>query len=122
MRPPEEDQPDRRLIWNELQMFWMDTDPSILLEDAARICAQSKYSLSEIEQIFWDEVRPAVRPNLKTVAGEWTGFEIGWLSQQILKANRYGRRLPIKYFDRESHVWWKKLCHEIERMREEQSR
>jgi hypothetical protein len=60
----EHDLPDRCPIWDELQMFWMDTDPNIFLESAARVCAQSKYSLPEIEQIFWNEVRPAVRFNL----------------------------------------------------------
>ena len=102
-------------------MFWMDTDPNIFLESAARVCAQSKYSLSEIEQIFWNEVRPAVWFNLMSVAGEWKGFNIDWLSQRILKSNRYGRRLPIKYFHRYATSWWIKLHDEIDRMRNELS-
>jgi hypothetical protein len=77
-------------------MFWMDTDPEQELESAARICARSKYSIAEIEQIFWNEVRPAVRFNLQSIAGEWTGFEIGWLSQRILETHRFGRKPPLK--------------------------
>src|SRR5580692_7565286 len=56
MLPPEQDLADRRPIWNVLQMFWMDTDPEEELEYAARVCAGSKYSVPEIEEIFWNEV------------------------------------------------------------------
>jgi len=119
MLAPEEDQTDRCPIWDELQVFWMDTDPGIFLESAARICAQSKYSLSEIEQIFWNEVRPALRFNLRSIAGEWSGFETGWLSQRILSTNRFGRRLPIKYLHPSESSWWRKLRDEIERVRNE---
>ena len=95
----------------------MDTDPTLDLEAAAKICAQSKYSLSEIEQIFWNEVRPAVRFNLFSVAGEWAGFELEWLAQRILKTNRFGKKLPIKYFRPQSAYWWRRLAAEIERVR-----
>ena len=121
MLTPEQDQADRRPIWDVLQMFWMDTDPKIFLESAAQVCARSKYSLSEIEQIFWNEVRPAVRFNLMSVAGEWTGFEIGSLSQRILKTNHFGQRLPIKYLHPHSSYWWNKLHAEIKRTRNEPS-
>jgi hypothetical protein len=64
MLPPDQDEQDRRPIRDELQMFWMDTDPEISLLHCAEVCARSKYSLSEIEAIFWNEVRPAVAFNL----------------------------------------------------------
>jgi hypothetical protein len=98
MLPPDQDEDDRRPIWDMLQMFWMDTDPSDWLRSSAEVCAHSKYSLSEIEAIFWNEVRPAVGFNLYSgVAPEWAGFEIGWLSKRILQKNRFGRRLPFKF-------------------------
>jgi len=121
MLAPEQDQTDRRPIWDELQMFWMDTDPNIFLDSAARVCAQSKYSLPELERIFWNEVRPAVQLNLTSIAGEWTGFDIGWLSQRVLKTNRYGRRLPIRCLHPQTNFWWKKLSNEIQRIRNQQS-
>ena len=113
---PEQDQSDRRPIWDQLQIFWMDTDPNIFLSGAAQVCAQSKYSLPEIERIFWNEVRPAVQFNLMSLAGEWTGFEIEWLSQRILKTSHFGRRLPIKYLHLYSWFWWKRLRAGIERV------
>ena len=121
MLGPEQDQDDRRLIWDGLQAFWMDTDPSLDLERVASICVQSKYSLPEIEQIFWNEVRPAVRFNLFSLAGEWIGFELEWLSQRILKTNRFGKRLPIEYFHPHSAYWWRRLAAEIERLRNKTS-
>ena len=117
MLPPDQDESDRRPIWDQLQMFWMDTDPEFFLKGAAEVCARSKYSLSEIEEIFWNEVRPAVKFNLLSVAGEWRGFEIGWLSQRILQEHRFGRRLPIKLLHPDSKLWWLKLLAEIERVR-----
>src|ERR1700722_3175093 len=56
MDAPEQDLADRRPIWDVLQMFWMDTDPTIFLSSAAQACVHSKYSLTEIEHIFWNEV------------------------------------------------------------------
>jgi len=117
MLPPEPDLTNRRPVWDALQMFWMDTDPEQELDPAARICARSKYSLAEIEQIFWNEVRPAVRFNLKLVAGQWTGFEIGWLSQRILETHRFGRRLPLRFLHRGESAWLNRLTTAIERMR-----
>ena len=80
MDAPEQDLKDRRPLWDEFQMFWMDIDPVIFLKSAAQVCARSKYSLSEVEQIFWNEIRPAVRFNLLSPVGEWAGFEIEGLS------------------------------------------
>ena len=78
-----------------------------------------KYSVAEIERIFWNEVRPAVRFNLLSIAGEWAGFEIEWLSQRILKTNRFGRKLPVKFWRPRADYWWKKLRSGIERERRE---
>jgi hypothetical protein len=117
MLAPEQDLADRRPIWDELQMFWMDTDPALFLKGAAQVCARSKYTLTEIEHIYWNEVCPAVRFNLFSLAGAWQGFHIDWLSERILKTNRFGRRLPIRFLHRYVNDWWEKLRSEIERER-----
>ena len=119
MDAPDQDLRDRRPIWDELQIFWMDTDPMIFLKSAAQACARSKYSLSEVEQIFWNEVRPAVRFNMMSLLGEWAGFEIAGLSQRILETNRFSKKLPVKYLHPHSGYWWSRLCTEIEQLRDE---
>jgi hypothetical protein len=122
MLPPDQDEDDRRPVWDTLQMFWMDTEPSDCLRSSAEVCARSKYSLSEIEAIFWNEVRPAVGFNMYSgAAPEWAGFEIGWLSKRILQKNRFGRRLPAKFLNPYANGWWKKLRVEIERVRRERT-
>ena len=115
MHPPEQDVTGRQPIWDALQVFWMDTDPGIDLEAVAHTCAHSKYSLADIEQIFWNEVRPAVEFNLHSLAGEWAGFEIAWLTQRILATHRFGKRLPGRYVDGQATYWWKRLADCIRR-------
>lgn len=121
MLPPEQDESTRRPIWSALQQFWTDSDPGPSLRSAAEICARSKYTVSEIEAIFWNEVRPAVQANLRSIAGEWAGFDIDWLSQRILKTHRFGRRLPVRALHSDDNAWWTKLRAEIERIRQESS-
>ena len=115
MLPPDEDLQDRRPVWDALQVFWLDNDPAQDLAHAAKVCSASKYTLDEIEQIYWNEVAPALRFNMKSVAGEWKGFEVGWLSERILATHRFGRSLPIPFLHPEENRWWRLLSEEIER-------
>jgi len=41
MDAAQQDLKDRHPLWDELQMFWMDTDPAIFLKGAAQACARS---------------------------------------------------------------------------------
>ena len=110
MRPPGEDIEDRAPVWDYMQNFWMDTDPSILLPEVTRVCAESKYTLEELEAIFWNEVRPAVSFNMAMLpAPEWAGFEIEWLKDRVLRKSRFGKPLPRKWLHPYSSSWWRKL-------------
>lgn len=118
MRPPCEDIQDRTPVWDHMQNFWMDTDPSIFLADVARACAQSKYSLEELEAIFWNEVRPAVSFNMAMFpASEWAGFKIDWLKERVLRKSRFGKPLPRKWLHPYAANWWRKLSAGIVRHR-----
>ena len=117
MVSPEKDQAERRPVWDALQTFWMDSDPSLDLKRVAELCAKSKYSLSEIEEIYWNEVRPAVRFNMYSMAGEWAGFDIDWLAQRIIEVNRFGKRLPAQFLHPHSGLWWQRLSSEIQQMK-----
>jgi hypothetical protein len=110
VNPPGEDIDDRALIWNQMQMFWMDTDPGIFLPEIARACAESKYSIDELKAIFWNEVRPAVAFNLWMLpAPEWTGFELEWLKGRVLKKARFGRPVRLTWLSPYAADWWRKL-------------
>ena len=119
MLRPADDLEARAPIWDQMQMFWMDTDPAFEIEETARVCATSKYSIEELKQIFLNEVRPAVSFNLYSgLAPEWTGFELKWLSDRILKTHRHGRRLPFKILNSYAYSWWAKLEVAIEKERQ----
>lgn len=109
MSPPDEDLKDRQPVWDALQFVWMDTDTEVEFPRIVEVCAQSKYSIAELEQIFWNEVEPAVGFNMWSVAGEWAGFEIDGLSARILEKSRFGRRLPIRIFRKNARDWWRRL-------------
>ena len=120
MKPPAEDMDDRARVWDSLQDFWMDTDPSILLPEIARVCAKSKYTLEELEAIFWNEVRPAVSFNMGMLrAPEWAGFEIEWLKKRVLLKSRFGKPLPWKWLHPYASRWWRRLESEIVQRRNE---
>jgi len=70
----------RKPLWLALSDLFLDTE----LQDhdhkyIVRIMKASGYSLQEIEQILMLEVFPVLLPNLRSVAGEWTGFNEKWL-------------------------------------------
>jgi hypothetical protein len=110
MKPPGEDIEDRAPVWDYMQNFWMDTDPAILLPEVVRVCADSKYTLEELELIYWNEVRPAVSFNMAMFpAPEWAGFELEWLKSRVLRKSRFGRTLPRKWLHPYSRGWWRKL-------------
>lgn len=114
---PYEDIEARKPIWDSLQMIFMDTDPGLFLGDMAKTCAASKYSIEELKEILFREVFPACRSNLFMIpVPEWAGFEIGSLSQRILKKHRHGKRMPF-VLRRYTAQWWRKLEPEIRLLR-----
>ena len=118
MKPPADDLDDRSPVWDQMQYFWMDTDPVLLLPQIARVCAESPYSIAELEAIFWNEVRPAVAFNLTlSAAPEWRGFELESLQRQILAKHRYGRPLPWRWLHAAARNDWESLRAAIEVLR-----
>jgi hypothetical protein len=115
---PEQDLDSRKPVWDVMQMFWMDIDPADEIEIAAKVCAESKYTIEELQLIFLCEVKPAVAFNLYSgVAPEWAGFEIGWLTNRILKSHKFGKRLPWRIVNGYSYKWWGQLETAIIRLR-----
>jgi hypothetical protein len=109
MLHPRDDVAARTPVWEALQMFFMDTDPTALLDHMAQVCARSPYTLEELEQILFQEVLPACRFNLFALpAPEWGGFETQWLVERILKKHRFGRRRPL-VLRGTTRAWWRQL-------------
>ena len=84
----------RKPVWAALSELWLDTE----LEDEdlrriAGVMSQSGYSVDELREIYLFEVAPVVSPNLLSVAGEWAGFDEGWLFAEVARQAR--RRSPV---------------------------
>ena len=102
MRPPHQDVERRRPVWGALSNLFLDSE---LDEKDRRNIAQTivaaGYSPSEIQTILWEEVYPVAGANLRNPAGEWAGFDLDWMQQQILSGAhrrtvwmRIAERLP----------------------------
>ena len=117
MPPFFQDSSDRRPIWQAMQMLFMDTHEERELMNIARICAASKYTLSELEAILYDEVFPACRRNLLILpAPGWGRIRPNELAERIRKKHRHGRpRLLL--FRHQVNRWWCCLEAEIARLR-----
>ena len=95
MNPPEHDTEDRTPIWDCMQDLYMDTDVTLSYDFIAQRCADSKYSIDELENILFNEVLPALRFNMFILpAPEWAGFQSDWLVKRVLVQHRFGKRKP----------------------------
>ena len=83
-----DDLENRRPVWDALSTLFLDTDTSLSRSWRVKVLSESVYSLEEIEQILFDDVYPVCAPNLRSIAGEWAGFDSQWLETQILKHRR----------------------------------
>jgi len=88
MKPAHEDLEHRQPVWEALSDLFLDTDTSLARTWRVGILAASPYSLDELQQILVDEVYPVCRSNLFSIAGEWAGFDLGWLQSSILRRLR----------------------------------
>jgi hypothetical protein len=91
-------------VWEVLSEFFLDSElqPDDL-ERIARVLAATAYSEGEIERILIGEVYPVCKWNLLTVAGEWAGFDPGWLKEKI--APYYGKRPRLIFLLLRIHHW-----------------
>ncbi|MEL0631188.1 hypothetical protein V6237_00280 [Pseudoalteromonas carrageenovora] len=117
MDNPRLDSEDRKPIWDALQMFWMDIEPSDELENAIATCARSKYSIVELEYIYWNEVYPVVRQNFTQLIPEWTGYDIEQLSKLIIANADRVKRTKYKLFHFRANYWWKEIASGITKYR-----
>jgi hypothetical protein len=76
----------RRPVWIALSELFLDTTlDSADIDRIAKTLAGSRYSLGELDRILLWEVYPACHRNLWSIAGEWAGFDPGWLESRILR-------------------------------------
>ena len=120
MKPSPDDLPNHTPVWDALSELFLDTE----LDDAdferlGRSLADSPYTLDELETILYDEVYPVCISNLRSMVGEWAGFDRGALQAAILKQKQSWFQTPRflqagRWMIREK---WSKIKAEIERSR-----
>ena len=123
MKTPEDDVERRYAIWDSMQMLWMDINIDDEIESISRICANSEYSLNQIKEIYWNEVLPAVSPNLNQVIPEWTGYKKEDLIKLVLNSHRFGKKVPsLNHNPFYAARNWKKIEKEIVRIMQSEKR
>jgi len=120
MDAPKQDIDSRLEIWSAMEIFWLDTDSSTQFNDTAFVCAQSKYSIDELKEIYWNETFPALKFNLWDIAGEWAGFDKQWLKERVLQKHKYGRDLRFIKRKKYEYEWWEKLESQVMLLRSRQ--
>jgi hypothetical protein len=85
---------ERRRVWLALSDMFLDTDTALSRAWRVSELARSPYSLAELEDILVHEVYPVCGANLRSVAGEWAGFDADWLEQRILALMESRRLWP----------------------------
>lgn len=105
----------RRPVWGALSDVYLDTDVDDVYPHAARVLADSGYTLDELRDILCHEVHPVLHPNLLAVAGVWAGStKTGWSNASCSGwRNRAGGGRSAAYSaacrtrsGRSSHQWW----------------
>ena len=100
-----------------MHVFWLDTDPEEYFDRAVQLCSQSKYSITELESIYWLEVYPTMRWNLWDTAGEWKILEMDSLSKETLRRHKFGKRIRFKNFRPYAQSQWERLATAIDEHR-----
>jgi len=71
-------------LWVAFSELFLDTEITETEHRyIARVIAESSFSPEEVVHILWLEVFPALCDNLRSVAGEWAGFDEQWLVDRI---------------------------------------
>lgn len=87
---------ERMPVWMALSELFLDTELREVDHDRiAAVLAASPYSVEKIEEILCCELTPVLKWNLRSVAGEWAGFNEQWLIEKITP--RIDRRPLIRF-------------------------
>ncbi len=90
----------RRIIWEVISEFYLDTE---LQEDdldrITQVFIQSGFELKELKEIDLYEVFPLLKGNLLAPAGAWAGFDQPWLSENC-----------FQYYKKRKHMLHRFLC------------
>jgi hypothetical protein len=94
MLPASQDTERRRPVWEALSSLFLDTElDDDWHRDIAHVIVSSNYTPVEIHKILWEELYPVLHTNLCDWTGEWEGFDLDWLQEQIINGATPPRRI-----------------------------
>ena len=73
---------ERQAVWVAMADQFLDTETRTWIPRAALTIVEAGYSRQEARRIWRWEVSPAVFLNVWSVAGEWAGWDEGWLFER----------------------------------------
>lgn len=83
----------RRPVWDALGNLFLDTDTRATLPLIACRLAESGLDEAALNEIWREEVTPALLFNLSLVAGEWAYFDLDFLERRIVRRRTIRQRL-----------------------------
>jgi predicted metal-dependent HD superfamily phosphohydrolase len=83
----------RERAWAAMAELFLDTETRHQIPRAALACVEAGLSIREARRAWCDEVYPVVGANLFSIAGEWAGWDRGWLVGRIHRVRE--RRLKV---------------------------
>ncbi|GAA4006368.1 hypothetical protein GCM10022631_17240 [Deinococcus rubellus] len=82
-----------RPVWDALGELFLDTDTRPSLPLIARTLVESGLDEVALDEIWREEITPALHFNLTLVAGEWAYFDLDWLEDRIMRRRAIRHRL-----------------------------
>lgn len=96
---------DRLPLWRAYSEFFLDTElDELSYAYVARAVLESGLGLEQAEAVLWNEVFPALHPNLRNHLGVWDGWSDAWLLAHLRVAPgpavRSGPRATVAEIER----------------------
>lgn len=78
-----EENPKLADVWVEMAEHFLDTETRHDIPRTALVCLEAGLSIAEAREVWRYEVPRAVGLNVRSVAGEWTGWDRDWLVSTV---------------------------------------
>lgn len=120
MNPPASELQRRRPVWEAISAVFLDTEiDDRLREHIVATLLASGYSERELDHILWAELCPNLYTNLRSLAGEWAGFDMQELEHRIVSrpAGRFRQWLAYINGGHRARDAWRQIKHSMAQRR-----
>ncbi len=101
-------------LWEAFSDLFLDTEPDqATFRHVARVVRETGVTREQAEAVLWDEVFPVLHANLRSVAGEWSGWSRDWLVANLRPAQGRRRRRGPRAIVREIQRCWDRVLEHL---------